>query len=224
MLVTHLLATVARLMRPGDVRAVAAESLLLKHQLILNRPHKRAPHLATWDRHFWVRLAFRPPQTRSEACGHSQALDVTEIPPGSHEAQVSPALFIRMSAPAGPERTLPRRDQVRSLRSRFITISAASIARSTAIRLMSKVVILRQNGRTYVTSRGPPNARAFFRYQSQLDFVIRHAQAPTPAFNPGHIIVAINSKATERLPRRPQPMMFRFFMVHRRVARQADFE
>jgi len=50
-LVTHLLATVARLMRPGGVRAVAAESLLLKHQLlILNRPRKRAPHLATWDR------------------------------------------------------------------------------------------------------------------------------------------------------------------------------
>ena len=50
-LVTHLLATVARLMRPGGVRAVAAESLLLKHQrLILNRPRKRAPHLVTWDR------------------------------------------------------------------------------------------------------------------------------------------------------------------------------
>jgi hypothetical protein len=50
-LVTYLLATVARLMRPGGVRAVAAESLLLKHQLlILNRPRKRALHLATWDR------------------------------------------------------------------------------------------------------------------------------------------------------------------------------
>ena len=50
-LVTHLLATVARLMRPGGVRAVAAESMLLKHQLlILNRPRKRSPHLATWDR------------------------------------------------------------------------------------------------------------------------------------------------------------------------------
>jgi len=35
LLVTHLLATVARLMRPGGVRAVAAESLLLKHQLLI---------------------------------------------------------------------------------------------------------------------------------------------------------------------------------------------
>jgi putative transposase len=51
LLVTHLLATVARLMRPGGVRAVAAESLLLKHQLlILNRSRKRAPHLTPWDR------------------------------------------------------------------------------------------------------------------------------------------------------------------------------
>jgi putative transposase len=51
LLVTHLLATVARLMRPGGVRAVAAESLLLKHQLlILNRSRNRAPHLTPWDR------------------------------------------------------------------------------------------------------------------------------------------------------------------------------
>lgn len=38
-------------MRPGGVRSVAAESLLLKHQLIiLNRSQKRAPNLTPWDR------------------------------------------------------------------------------------------------------------------------------------------------------------------------------
>jgi putative transposase len=31
----HLLVTLARLLRPGGVRAVAAESLLLKHQLVI---------------------------------------------------------------------------------------------------------------------------------------------------------------------------------------------
>jgi hypothetical protein len=31
----HLLATIAKLMRPGGVRAVVAESLLLKHQLVI---------------------------------------------------------------------------------------------------------------------------------------------------------------------------------------------
>jgi hypothetical protein len=31
-LAVHLMVTFAKLLRPGDVRAVAAESLLLKHQ------------------------------------------------------------------------------------------------------------------------------------------------------------------------------------------------
>ncbi len=47
----HLLATVAKLMSPGGARAVVAESLLVKHQLvILNRSRKRAPKLSPMDR------------------------------------------------------------------------------------------------------------------------------------------------------------------------------
>jgi hypothetical protein len=47
----HLLVTLAKLLRPGGVRAVAAESLLLKHQvLISNRSRHRAPNLTTLDR------------------------------------------------------------------------------------------------------------------------------------------------------------------------------
>jgi putative transposase len=39
------------LLRPGGVRAVAAESLLLKHQLVISsRSRKRAPNLTTLDR------------------------------------------------------------------------------------------------------------------------------------------------------------------------------
>ena len=50
-LVAHLLTTLAKLMQPGGVRAVAAESLMLKHQmLILKRSRKRAPKLPPWDR------------------------------------------------------------------------------------------------------------------------------------------------------------------------------
>ncbi len=42
----HLLATVARLAGPGGARSVVAESVLVKHQLlILNRSRKRSPHL-----------------------------------------------------------------------------------------------------------------------------------------------------------------------------------
>jgi putative transposase len=47
----HLLATVARLAGPGGARAVVAESLLVKQQLlILNRSRKRSPNLHLADR------------------------------------------------------------------------------------------------------------------------------------------------------------------------------
>jgi hypothetical protein len=50
-LAIHLLVTFAKLLRSGGVRAVAAESLLLKHQLLIsNRVRKRAPNLTPTDR------------------------------------------------------------------------------------------------------------------------------------------------------------------------------
>ena len=50
-LAIHLLATIAKLVRPGGVRAVVAESLLLKHQLVISRRAQlRAPNLSTFDR------------------------------------------------------------------------------------------------------------------------------------------------------------------------------
>ena len=51
LLAIHLLVTVAKLTRPGGARAVVAESLLLKHQLIIiDRSRQRAPNLTTADR------------------------------------------------------------------------------------------------------------------------------------------------------------------------------
>src|SRR5712692_7589042 len=50
-LLLHLLATVARLAGPGGVRSVVAESVLVKHQLlILNRSRTRSPNLRLADR------------------------------------------------------------------------------------------------------------------------------------------------------------------------------
>src|SRR5258708_28664336 len=50
-LVAHLLVTLARLIGPGGVRAVAAESLAVKHQLlIIKRAQRRSPKLTAWDR------------------------------------------------------------------------------------------------------------------------------------------------------------------------------
>src|SRR6266566_3990798 len=47
----HFLSTLVRLLAPGGVRSIVAESLLLKHQLlIVNRSRQRSPHLCAWDR------------------------------------------------------------------------------------------------------------------------------------------------------------------------------
>ena len=50
-LFVHLIATIARLAGPGGIRSVVAESVLVKHQLlILNRSRKRAPNFCAFDR------------------------------------------------------------------------------------------------------------------------------------------------------------------------------
>ena len=59
----HLLTTVARLASPGGIRSVVAESILVKHQLlILNRSRQRAPNLRLSDRIIfgWCALLMRP--------------------------------------------------------------------------------------------------------------------------------------------------------------------
>jgi hypothetical protein len=43
-LFVHLVVTVARLVKPGGLRSVVAESVLVRHQLlVLNRGRNRAP-------------------------------------------------------------------------------------------------------------------------------------------------------------------------------------
>src|SRR6266436_6769485 len=50
-LFVHALATLARLLGPGGIRSVVAESVLVKQQLlILNRSRQRSPNLRTSDR------------------------------------------------------------------------------------------------------------------------------------------------------------------------------
>jgi putative transposase len=50
-LAIHLFVTIAKLLRPGGVRALAAQCLLLRHQLLIsNRCRRRAPNLTALDR------------------------------------------------------------------------------------------------------------------------------------------------------------------------------
>jgi putative transposase len=66
-LFVHVITTVFRLAKPGGLRAVIAESVLAKHQLlILDRSRRRAPNLYIWDRliagfcSLWIsRIGFR---------------------------------------------------------------------------------------------------------------------------------------------------------------------
>lgn len=62
-LLIHLLTTVAKLLGPGGTKAVIAENLLLKQQLlVVTRSRRRAPNLSTTDRFlmgFWS-LFLRP--------------------------------------------------------------------------------------------------------------------------------------------------------------------
>ncbi len=57
LLVVHFLATLAKLVGPGDARGVVADSLLIKHRLIvINQSRQRAPNLTGLDRFlfgFW---------------------------------------------------------------------------------------------------------------------------------------------------------------------------
>jgi len=53
-LIAHLLTTLVRLAQPGGVRSVVAQSLALRHQLlVLQRRRKRAPRLTPWERLFF---------------------------------------------------------------------------------------------------------------------------------------------------------------------------
>jgi hypothetical protein len=71
-LVVHFITTVLRIAQPGGLRSMIAESVLIKHQLlILNRSRRRAPNLRVWDRlivgfcSLWIKrlrsaIAFKP--------------------------------------------------------------------------------------------------------------------------------------------------------------------
>ena len=67
-----LAVTAGRLLGPGGVRAVVAENLLLKQQLIvLRRPRRRAPNLTVWNRFLFAfgSLFLSPGRIRKVAIG-----------------------------------------------------------------------------------------------------------------------------------------------------------
>src|SRR5262249_9170999 len=86
-LAVHLLSTIAKLARPGGVHAVVAESLMLKHQLLISsRSRRRAPNLNSFDR-FILALGslFVSPSRIPKLAVISEAQNLVEIPRGTQE-------------------------------------------------------------------------------------------------------------------------------------------
>ena len=93
-LLGHLLVTLARLASPGGVRSVVAESLAVKHQLlIMKRSQRRAPNLTSWDRlmlGFYTLLV--SPKRLRKMRRDNQAFDADAPSPGFGEAQISSSI------------------------------------------------------------------------------------------------------------------------------------
>ena len=109
-LFVHLIATVIRLASPGGLRAVVAESVLVRHQLlILNRGRKRAPNLHVFDRIIagLCTLLMRP-APRCPLCHCSEAVYFAAFPSRPHQAKVPAAVFPKAPKSARSERTQPR--------------------------------------------------------------------------------------------------------------------
>jgi hypothetical protein len=73
-LLVHLIVTLIKLAKPGGLRTVLAESVLVRDQLlILNRGRKRAPSLRPADRIVGFVHACYPSRTSSPVCHRSEA-------------------------------------------------------------------------------------------------------------------------------------------------------
>jgi len=104
----HFLATLIRLLGPGGVRSIVAESLLLRHQLlIVNRSRHRSPNLSAWDRILarWMALLVRPTRLlRSAIVLKPSTLLAIARPSQSHEqAKVSDAILTESPTDARPK-------------------------------------------------------------------------------------------------------------------------
>ncbi len=109
-LLFHLLTTLAKLIRPGGSRAVIAENLLLRQQLIIHsRGRQRAPNLRSRPARILVPLS--KSQAYCSTVHHCQTLDPAEVPCRVNKTQVSLSLFSSWWKEAWSQGTTQRGDQ-----------------------------------------------------------------------------------------------------------------
>src|SRR6516225_4718297 len=109
LLCVHVIVTMARLAGPRGLRSVVAESVLLRHQLlILNRGRQRAPNLRATDR---IAAGFvhplHPPGTHPPFRHRSEALHLAVSTPPAETTKVPHAVFASATGSPRPEGTEP---------------------------------------------------------------------------------------------------------------------
>jgi hypothetical protein len=107
-LFVHIIATLARLLGPGGIRSVVAESVLIKQP----DPQSFAAALtqSTFFRSSGCRLvcAPHPPGPLDPFSHRTETFDSLEPPPNSEEPKVSPALLIKAKAQTRAKGTVQR--------------------------------------------------------------------------------------------------------------------
>jgi hypothetical protein len=104
------IATLARLLGPGGIRSVVAESILVKQQLlILNRSRQRSPNLRSSDRLVagLCALLIRPARLIRSAIVLKPST-LFKPPPNSEESKVSDTLLIKSKVQARSKGTVQR--------------------------------------------------------------------------------------------------------------------
>src|SRR5215472_16133867 len=100
----HSIVTVVRLIKPGGLRAVVAESALTRHQLlILNRSRKRVPSLRVSDRIIAGLCPSHAPISFAALRYCPKAIHAATFPSPTDQTKVSHAVFIQAQSSAWSE-------------------------------------------------------------------------------------------------------------------------
>src|SRR5215472_16001252 len=106
-LLVHAIATFMRVVRPGGVRAVVAESVLAKHQLlILSRSGRRAPEPPHHGSNYCWLLLPLDSAAKASTCGDRvQAVGVRGFSSRNGPAQIPALVFTEAKRETRPERS-----------------------------------------------------------------------------------------------------------------------
>jgi hypothetical protein len=97
-LLVHLITTVLRITQPGGLRSGVAESVLIKHQLlIVSRSRRRAPHLRVLDRLIagFCSLWIKPKRLFAIGNRIETTINAVVFPSCFGSAKVSPPIFAK---------------------------------------------------------------------------------------------------------------------------------